>query len=149
MGDLFSVAGSAVGVISLGLSVCQGLLTYYGQYKSFHQEINDVTSHLETLDCMLKVLMNTIRKGELQTASLTAEPARIAIDTIQRCERKLLELDETLKKCRDTPFSTSSSLKFSKARALYPFRRETLVALRESVRWLQGNLENSLSLLNL
>lgn len=149
MSDPFSVAGSAVGVISLGLTVCQGLLTYYGQYKSFHQETNDATSHLETLDCMLKVLVNTITKGELQTASLTAEPARIAIETIKRCERKILELDETLKKCKDTPVSASSSLKFSKARALYPFRRDTLVALRGSVHWLQGNLENSLSLLNL
>jgi hypothetical protein len=45
MGDPFSVAGSAVGVISLGLTVCQGLLTYYGQFKAYDEEIRDVSNH--------------------------------------------------------------------------------------------------------
>ncbi|GLI73467.1 hypothetical protein PoHVEF18_001685 [Penicillium ochrochloron] len=149
MGDPFSVAGSAVGVISLGLSVCQGLITYYGQYKSFHKDIHDATSHLDNLDCILKALMNTIKQSELQNASLTTEPARIAKDTIDKCNQKLKELEEMLKKCKDTPIATNLTSKFSKSRALYPFRRDTLLALRESVGWLQGNLENSLSLLNL
>lgn len=150
MGDPLSVAGSAVGVISLGLSVCQGLITYYGQYKSFHTDIHDATSHLENLDCILKALMKTIRQSELQNASLTTEPARIAAkDTIDKYNQKLKELEELLKKCKDTSVATNLSSKFSKSRMLYPFRRDTLLALRESVSWLQDNLGNSLSLLNL
>jgi 5-bromo-4-chloroindolyl phosphate hydrolysis protein len=93
--------------------------------------------------------MNTVKQSELQNASLTTEPARIAKDTIDKCNQKLKELEEMLKKCKDTPIATNLTSKFSKSRALYPFRRDTLLALRESVGWLQGNLENSLSLLNL
>jgi 5-bromo-4-chloroindolyl phosphate hydrolysis protein len=149
MGDPFSVAGRAVGVISFGLSVCQGLITYYGQYKSFHKDIHEATPHLDNMDCILKALMNTAKQSELQNASLTAEPARIALDTIDRCNQKLKELEDILKKCKDTPVTTNDTSKSSKSRALYPFRRDTLLALRELVSWLQDNLGNSLSLLNL
>ncbi|KAF3384930.1 hypothetical protein F1880_002148 [Penicillium rolfsii] len=90
-----------VGVISLGLSVCQGLNTYYSQYKSFHKDIQDVTSYLNNLNCILESLVKTIRQSELQNASFTAEPARIALDTIDQCNQKLKELEAMLQKCKE------------------------------------------------
>jgi hypothetical protein len=39
MADPFSGAGGAVGVVSLGLTVCQGLLAYYGPFKHFILEV--------------------------------------------------------------------------------------------------------------
>ena len=44
MGDPFSVAGSAVGVISLGLAICQSLISYYGSWKAYDDEIKSLNS---------------------------------------------------------------------------------------------------------
>jgi hypothetical protein len=41
-----AVAGSAVGIASLGIQVCQGLLSYYNSWEGF---TTDITS---TYDCI-------------------------------------------------------------------------------------------------
>ena len=56
MSDPFSVAGSAVGVISLGISVCQGLVTYCSQYKSFNDGISNMIRKVQGLNDILAAL---------------------------------------------------------------------------------------------
>jgi hypothetical protein len=53
MGDPFSVAGSAVEVISLGLQVCQGLALYINKYKSADKEIRNFECKVEGLEVFL------------------------------------------------------------------------------------------------
>jgi hypothetical protein len=152
MADPFSVAGSAVGVISLGLTVCQGLLMYYGPYKSFHEEINNVTTRVEALKCILNVLRNLIAKTNELNVPLVAESTQIANDTILSCQCALQILHKTLEKCNSTkPAGTMATgeLKAHVNRLLYPFRRETLMSLVENVSWLQDNLNTSLHMLQM
>jgi hypothetical protein len=148
MGDPFSVAGSAVGVVSLGLSVCQGLLAYYGPFKSFHGEINDSISEVENLDNILRVLKNTLMT-DLLHASPTAESTKTVTDTISGCQKKLRELEIMLEKCRGAPLSSLSVRRISKARLFYPFRRDTLKALMETVGGLKSTLNNALNSLQM
>lgn len=149
MSDPFSVAGSAVGVISLGLSACQGLLAYYGPFKSFHEEISDVTSQIESLDGILKVLQNILFKIDIQHASPTADSTKIALDAIMRCQQKLQKLETTLDKCAKTPAKMLLVSKLRLNRILYPFRQETLMSLIKTMGWLQGNLNTALQMLNM
>lgn len=60
MGDPFSVAGSAVGVISHGLTVCQGLLAYYGPFKAFDEQNHDISTRLRRSKSTLKALQDVL-----------------------------------------------------------------------------------------
>lgn len=148
MGDPFSVAGSAVGVISLGLTVCQGLLTYYGPFKAYDEEIRDVSNHIKSFQSTLKALENVLANSQIFLSPLTAQSATVALDSIFNCQEGLGRLSKMLNKCK----STSTKLLGSKIqinRILYPVRRDTLMTLLETVNWLQAHLNTSLQILNM
>lgn len=148
MGDPFSVAGSAVGVISLGLTVCQGLLTYYGPFKAYDEEIRDVSNHIKSFESTLKALENVLANSQIFLSPLTAQSATVALDSIFNCQEGLERLSKMLNKCK----STSTKLLGSKIqinRILYPLKRDTLMALLETVNWLQAHLNTSLQILNM
>lgn len=78
MGHPFSVAGSAVGVVSLGLQVCQGPASYIDKYKSADKEVNNIKCKVEGLNLilqelsdLLKVLVGPIRRCRASSKSLS------------------------------------------------------------------------------
>ncbi|KAJ0413081.1 hypothetical protein BJY00DRAFT_320136 [Aspergillus carlsbadensis] len=150
MADPFSITGSAVGVVSLGLTICQGLLAYYGPYKSFHEEINEVASRVQSLNSLLTTLNDVIANSSSFNASPTPQPIQAAIQNIQSCSHGLQKLEKMSIKCRTScpPGNRSRSVnQFN--RLLYPFRQETLLKLMGTVTWLQDNLNTSLLLLQI
>ncbi|PLN78681.1 hypothetical protein BDW42DRAFT_201995 [Aspergillus taichungensis] len=152
MTDPFSAAGGAVGVISLGLTVCQGFLAYYGPYKSFHEEINIVTTRMEALKCILKVVQNLISEINMLNVPSIAQSIQVANDTILFCQDVLLKLHGILNKCYASVPSgrlAASELKAQVKRVLYPFQRQTLMSLVENVSWLQDNLNTSLQMMQI
>ncbi|KAJ5984407.1 hypothetical protein N7481_006506 [Penicillium waksmanii] len=150
MADPFSVTGSAVGVISLGLTVCQGLIAYYGKFKAFHEQIDEVTDQMAALESILKVLQHVLINASVLSTCETAPSAAAAIDSILKCHEGLNKLGRMLEKC-DATKSARSSTGHNKqiSRLLYPFRGETLMALTETMSCLQANLNTSLQVLNM
>jgi hypothetical protein len=150
MADGFSIAGTAAGVISLGLSVSQGLLAYYGQFKSFHEQIDEVTSRVSSLDGILNTLQNMVINTHVLFTSPTAQSTAIAVDCIIGCRNGLQRLQNMLEKCRNTtPSNNILGPNIQVNRMLYQFRRDTLIALVETINWLQANLSTSLQMLNM
>lgn len=49
MGDPLSVAGSVVGLISLGIQVSQSLISFYTAYKDQNSDISKTIRRLENL----------------------------------------------------------------------------------------------------
>ncbi|KAL4793072.1 hypothetical protein BDV19DRAFT_391513 [Aspergillus venezuelensis] len=98
MVEPFSIASGAAGVVSLGLTVCQGLLAYYGPFKA----------------------------------------------------EALQQLSNVLSRCRGYDAGGTLTKKGRAfAKALYPFRRGTLVGLTDVVAGIQSNLEVALQVLML
>ena len=56
MADPFSIAGTAVGITSLDIQTCQGLIKYYVQFRGYHEDIDVVITHLEIVETILKAL---------------------------------------------------------------------------------------------
>ena len=56
------IAGTAVGIISVGIQVCQGMLSYYESWKSCHKDIENtsrsIKSLVETLGHLSKAFEN-------------------------------------------------------------------------------------------
>ncbi|KAA8647781.1 hypothetical protein EYZ11_013356 [Aspergillus tanneri] len=150
MADPLSAAGSAVGVISLGLTVCQGVLAYYGPFKAFHEQVDEVACRIAALDGILKALQHVLTDAHVLSASETAPSAAVGIDTILDCQEGLNKLRKMLEKCDKTKQAGSSIAPKKRIdRLSYPFRRETLKALMETTSWLQANLDTSLQMLNM
>jgi hypothetical protein len=150
MADPFSAAGGAVGVISLGLTVCQGLLAYYGPFKTFHEQIDEVACRVSSLDGILNALQGVLINARILSNSPTAQSTAIAIDSIISCHNGLQRLRKMLEKCRNTrPGNNLLGSNIQINQMLYPFRRDTLITLMETMNWLQANLSTSLQILNM
>jgi hypothetical protein len=56
MADPFSVAGTAVGITSLGIQTFQILYNYYSQYKGFQDDIDNLLRHVKGIHNVLESL---------------------------------------------------------------------------------------------
>jgi Ni2+-binding GTPase involved in maturation of urease and hydrogenase len=57
-------AGAAVGVTSLGIQLCQGLLQYYMSWKGYREDIKSTYSAIEKLEQTLILLEKTARASQ-------------------------------------------------------------------------------------
>ncbi|KAJ8122871.1 hypothetical protein ONZ43_g1048 [Nemania bipapillata] len=118
MADPFSLTGTAVGIVSLGIQVAQSLYNYYTALKSQDSDIaytrKKLNSLLEILDCL-----NCIQ-----------------------------ELQDDVIKFEKTPVDSNLSIAKSTARRLaYPFRKSTLEKLGENIDEIIFRLKLALQLL--
>lgn len=151
MTDPFSVAAGAAGVISLGLTLCQGLITYYGPFSARDSETKNLVRTVSGLKSTIEALASKASTlHDPQTAHLTAE-VQIVMTHISDCEAGLQELSQALDKCKRC--DASGKLKEKEwdlvRRALYPFKQGTLLGLVRVVSGLQSNLDTVLHLLQM
>lgn len=147
MADPFSISGGVVGVVSLGLSVCQGLVSYYGPWKSYDDEILGFTTRLGGLKDLLQVVHALLSAG--QELDLPSEYKRTVSGQLNLFEDGCQKLEIMLNKCKSidtSPFHRKHDW-LRLRRASYPFKKETLVTLSQYVSGLQDNLSLSFQVL--
>lgn len=145
--DPFSVAGTAVGITSLGIQVCQALARYYAQFRSFHDDINAVVRRVESLERILRALdsvKNTVQVGDdeaLIQFQNAMETARDALGCLQK----------EANRCGYTtmPDDLRDKAKLVRKRLLWPFKRDTLLGLQRTLDRLQANLILALNVLGI
>lgn len=140
------VAGTTVGVISLGLQVCQGLFNYYNQFKSFSDDVSSTLQRLEELSGLLEVLDQHMRRSPADGVALD-----IGQDSVAACGAQLRKLQEMIKKCGECqmPAARADRVKLVKRRLLYPFRKETLNEMHATLDRLQSNVNLAAQLLQM
>ncbi|EAU36670.1 predicted protein [Aspergillus terreus NIH2624] len=150
MTDPFSVGAGVVGVLSLGITVCQGLSVYYGPFTQFDRETKalvqkaeGLTSTLQQLETLLNPLQNPLNSPP--------DEVNLVTQRIKDCQDELEGLSHALTKCRGCDATTviEKSGWYYARKALYPFKRGTLISLTETVSNLQSNLDTALLVLNL
>lgn len=139
MTDPLSIAASAAGFISLGLSVCQGLMEYYGALRDRNADIATTASSIESLFKTLSHLQSCM-------STATSRPSAIdrVDDCIAACNSGVESLNKKLKKIEAS--GSANVFERISSHAAYPFRRSTLVKLQEIVSDLRSNLQLALSL---
>jgi hypothetical protein len=137
------VAGSAVGIASLGIQVCQGLLSYYDAWKSYDSDISGTYDAVTDLSKTLTILKTTLREE--------VDRERVGrVDTcVKGCEDALLKLDEKRRSLQEysQPEGLRQKMRSGLQRSWYPFRKETLAALKGSVTDVQERLKLALQVL--
>ncbi|KAL4879725.1 hypothetical protein BJY04DRAFT_192793 [Aspergillus karnatakaensis] len=147
MSDPLSISGGVVGIVSLGLAACQGLMNYYGPWKSYDEEINDFTARAKGLeDTLLALAQFLSSRNDVSSKSYR----KLVEQQLTPCEAAFHRLDAVLEKCRShNPIHLGRRHDWPRLRrAVYPFRRDTLVSLSETISGLQATLQLSLQLLN-
>ncbi|KAH7052409.1 hypothetical protein B0J12DRAFT_699061 [Macrophomina phaseolina] len=147
MADPFSVAGSAVGVVSLGLAVCQGLVTYYTAYKGQDDEVDRMVERTSCLTDLLERLQPCLEDHRA--------PHTVAVDGVERCViacyGSIKKLEKVLLQCKKATASDGfrERVRTMGRKALFPFRRETLHELKQAVSECQDNLNTAISFLSI
>lgn len=147
MADPFSVAGSAVGVVSLGLAVCGTLVRYVQSIEGRHQAIKDTLSVIENLRLVFIVL-----KPSLESIDQQGDTAALPIHTcLVNCEGKVRDLEQFVAELEGSSSDGSivDKIKDAGKAIVYPFQEDKLEALKESVDSLVKILHLSISSANL
>jgi hypothetical protein len=147
MSEPFSVASSAVGIVSLGLQVTQGLVAYYSHFKAFDRDIAEISRKADGLSRILQVLKGPLRKFEIDDAPVPAQ-VRTAISASEEGLRNLNDWIEKYGKV-EPPGNIEDRLRILKKRTLFPFRRDTLLGLKSTLESLQSNLDTAIHVLHL
>jgi hypothetical protein len=139
------VAGTAVGIASLGIQVCQGLLSYYDSWKSYGSDISSTYNAITDLSKTLILLRTTLqqqvdeeRAGRVRTCMKDCEDALLALED-KRCSLQKYGQPEGLRQ----------KMRSGLQRSWYPFRKEVLEALETTVSGVQGRLKLALQELQL
>ncbi|KAH6881080.1 hypothetical protein B0T10DRAFT_518795 [Thelonectria olida] len=132
MADPPSVAGSAVGVISLGITVARGLFDHYAAFQGQKSDVVHTTKKLSRLLELLESLRQQLERRESQADDrgiLTSMES-----CMEDCKELIRDLEAELNKFNQAPHQgTMAGLRAAGRRIAYPFRQSTLQKLDEDV----------------
>ena len=139
-------AGTAVGIVSLSLTVLQGLINYYSAWKDCP---SDVASMLATIENLRNIFsrIEAFEKDKDLDPALTAQ----LDDSMKRCEVGMTELKKELHNIEKygTATSPKEKMKARFERTIYPFKEDTLAKLRKTVLEVRDIVSFTLQALNL
>lgn len=135
--EAFGVASTAAGLISLGITACQGLLEYYRSWKDADETVNNMYGSIEALTKTFTVLERSI-----SSSTLNQDAIQRVNESIESCDQGISALTKKLAKIRHQ-INQDSWKERSWARlkgTLYPFKESTLLMLKERCNELRDNL---------
>ena len=126
--DAVSASAGAAGFISLGITVCQGLLDYYRSWKDAEDQVAHMYSSIEALTETFRLLESAVRSRMFNHAAVQKVE-----ESIRSAEKGLSSLQKKLQKIRLAPsqpgWKAKGMAQFRKA--LFPFKESTLAKLKE------------------
>jgi ankyrin repeat domain-containing protein 50 len=146
MAELGILSG-AVGLVSFGIQITQGLLEYYGSWKDQDTDVSDMCASLDSLLRALTILRET--KQRHATSSMQVENS--VEEIVNRVDEAMKKLDDELRKVRGTeypkPGGMRAAMRRHVRRALYPFKEQTLRKIQQVVSEARSNLGIALQVL--
>ena len=144
--ESLALSSGAAGLISLGISVCQGILTYYHSWKDAEDQVAHMYASIEALTETFKLLQSAIKSETLRHDSVQK-----AEESIRSAERGLESLRKKLDKICLAPvqpgWRAKSTAQFR--RSLFPFKESTLAKLKELGIELRQDLTLALEVLHI
>ena len=131
--------GTALGVVSLGIQVCQAIGWYYNEWKDCAQEVRHAIQSVENLQKTLSTFPCILADDQIDRNVKSSVK-----ECVQACGDGIKQLDLERKK-----FENPSKVKQGLSRGLYPFRGSTLAKLKELVGDLLGQLTLALQVLDI
>ena len=126
--DALSVSAGAAGFISLGITVCQGLLDYYRSWKDAEDQVAQMYASIEALTETFRLLESAIQSQVFNHATVQKVE-----ESIRSAERGLQSLQKKLQKIQLAPSQPGWKARgmAQLRRSLFPFKESTLAKLKE------------------
>ncbi|KAK1855066.1 ankyrin repeat protein [Colletotrichum chrysophilum] len=148
MSDPLSVAGSAVGIVSLGIQVTQTLYDYYNAFANAESDVAHILTKLESLLELLDSLNRQLKDRKYRSNDLHV--LALVEKHVQECEDCIEDLRNHTEKFGDLqPKDTLAIAKALGRRLAYPFREKTLRRLEEDVAEVFSRMSSALQQLQL
>ena len=148
MAEALGVAGSVVGIVSLGIQLTQGLLKYYGSWKDQDNVVEEMCISLDNLSASLMVL-----EKALQPPARFDKSVKDSVEkNINAMHGTMQKLEDELCKVRDAESPKNgvrSAMRRHVRRAFYPFREETLSKIQRGVAEAHRHLDLALQVLQM
>ncbi|KAF4996352.1 hypothetical protein FDECE_12496 [Fusarium decemcellulare] len=131
MGEPLSIASGVAGIVTLGLTVCSGLDTYFRAIKDRKDDIKEASQLL----ALLRSHVGLIESNASTLNNRYARATEAVIKVLDLCQGQLQDLDEVIKKvssvggCSDM----ARALRKSKSTISYPFNRKMLVQVQDQL----------------
>lgn len=138
MADL---AGTAVGIISLGLQLCQGIVSYSEAWRGYDEEIQNTNNKAKALRTLLKTLRDTIEDLQETRPQVAADLEEKAMSMHSSIE-KLRKIVERFKPARSEAFPEKVRAQLKKS--VYYFQRDSLQDMQNHLDQIQNVLQTSL-----
>ncbi|RGP78328.1 hypothetical protein FLONG3_3464 [Fusarium longipes] len=145
MSDPLSVAGTAVGITSLGIQVCQGLIKYLRAVRGRKEEIREGVREVEQVVSLLYCLNNVLPNFGPRSGTTSLR------ECLKNCYAELEGLRKLLDKlCNSHQPDTNIRRTANVLRSIsYPFRQEELNEARQSLRSVLSDLQLVISITSL
>ncbi|KGO45164.1 hypothetical protein PEX1_000030 [Penicillium expansum] len=141
MSDPLSIAGTAVGIISLGLQVCGEIVSFCQAWRGFNEDIQNISEKADAARMPLRTLRELIEDFH------TTDPA-IARD-LENKARSIEQVIKRLKTATDryaTGTSNTESFRLQLKKAAYPFKKEALREIASDLESVQAMLQTALQM---
>lgn len=146
MADPLSVGAGVAGLMSLAVTACQSLATYYASWKGYEKDIHTMCQYIE-------IVSNNMRRMQmcLNGHQFPADLRQQVETAIVACSDQINALDRELELVKLTipPESSREKLKLYIRRAKYPFKEGTLKKIRESLVSIQAAVDSSVNILGM
>jgi ankyrin repeat domain-containing protein 50 len=144
--DPLSIASASAGLLSLGLTVCNGLLEYYSAWKGAEGDVAKMYLAIQALTKSLILIKSAVDHKEFNRnivaqveESITS--TRAGIDSLKK------KLDKIRISSPEDGWREKSKVHLG--RTLFPFKESTLVKLKEVSNELRDNLSLALNVLQM
>ncbi|KIW34645.1 uncharacterized protein PV07_01412 [Cladophialophora immunda] len=147
MSDPFSAASSVIGVVSFGLTVCEGLISYFSAYKGQAQYLDNLTKRAENLRGCLGLLQHALPSWMVHfshTAPQIEQHMTVCDASIEILSNKLSSFKQ-----KQGPSLRRDKLQHVAQKAAFPFKKATIDELSDILDGLQDNLNTVLSIVGL
>lgn len=147
MADPLSVASGVAGLVSLGLTLCNGLHNYFSAIKDRHSDIETATQSLALLQSNICIIQSsTLKLGHRHTLAANGVNAGL-----RNCESRLKALEAFVKglNCAENSSGTNQKWQKQKMFARYPFDQKKLFQLQEHISMANTTLSSFVQSFNL
>ncbi|KAJ4138676.1 hypothetical protein NW768_002529 [Fusarium equiseti] len=145
MSDPLSVAGTAVGITSLGIQVCQSLVKYLRAIRGRKEDIAEGVREVDRVVALLSSLNRLLpRVGSVNGTVQLRE-------CLKNCHTELKKIQTLLAELEGEQQSNKAMQRAANAmRSItYPFQQEKLTAFRQSLRSVLDDLNLIISIVSL
>jgi len=118
-------AGTAIGIASLGIQVCEGLLKYYHGVKGYENDIQETYKEMKSLSKTFALLKTSLQAVASQTLATRAQECLVECqDGIQQLDAKLSRLH------KEAPAGLRQKAQAGALRMIYPLQKKPLEELK-------------------